>query len=269
MSKKVKILLLASTAIFLNSCVSFVKPGISKVKKVAIISMQANKGIYGIHYVSGDRRRVDSITTAVSQIEGQKEAGNPFVSQLLLKAKEQFTKQLRMLPGDFEVISGSEVTDNPAYKEFIENQYKFFGGELAKGLQKYNRQTLGGYQTIPNVKSFFRAKDNHPGRKALAKLAADLGVDAVALIDMDIYYHVTSELLGGGFADAAVDTLVFIYGKEGEEVMGGFIPPQRKGPLVMAAWSVLLDKNTYPLFETAIVKSYEKMGKMASKEMKK
>jgi hypothetical protein len=238
----------------------------SKVKKVAIISIQSNKSIYGVN-LKGER--FSYLTGAATMIEGQKEGGNPFISQLLQKAKEQFTKQLDMLPGKYMVISGAAVTNHPAYQEFAKNQYKHFGGDLGKGLQKFSNQQLDGYMMIHMAERYSGLKDKSPQKQALAKLAQDLGVDAVALIDLDVYYKVTAEILGSGSADAAVNTLVLVYGKDAEDVMSGSIPTQRQGPLGMIAGNVFLDKNTYPIFEKAVVKSFTKMGEMAAKDLSK
>ena len=265
MKKSLKIMMLASVAIFLNSCVSFVKPGMEKVKKIAVISIESNKALYGVN-LQGNR--FSSITGAATMIEGQQGGGNPFIAALLAKANERFSKEISML-GNYQVVSGAEVTGNPAYLEFTKNLYSGFGGDVVKGLQKINSQQLTGYEMIPEAEKFMQTQKNSAARAALADLASKLGVDAVALIDVDFHYQVTAELLGSGSADAAVKTVVFVVNKDGEEAISGWIPEERAGVLGMVAGNVFLNKDTQPIFEKAVTKSFEKMGEMAAKDLKK
>jgi len=124
MKKSMKISLVTVAVLFLNSCVSLVKPGISKVKKIAIVSLQSNKSIYG-----RDTRgnKMLTITGIASGLEAQKKEGNPFVARLLNRTTERLTQEFQGLPGGFKVVSGAEVSNNPAYKAFVDNLYKKMG----------------------------------------------------------------------------------------------------------------------------------------------
>jgi hypothetical protein len=189
MKKNIKIAVVLFILGFLNSCSStkLVKLGIGKVKKIAVISLQSNT----LRGEDKNGKKVGSLTNLVSAVEGVANGGNllggnPLIERLLKKTSEVFASEFKSLAGNYQVVSGPEIYNNPAYKEFVAG---FFSSEFHdKGGAS---QPLKGYSVVPNSKTFdsnFEAKAKLGDfgvnatllKKSLEGLAKKLGVDSIA-----------------------------------------------------------------------------------------
>ena len=252
MKKIYKILLISFIAGFVISCASIVKPGFSKVKKIAIVSLQMNKDVY-LTLPNGARPLISvPLTSMVAGAESHFAGGNPFFIRLLTKADEVLKREFDGLPKKYQVISGQEVFNNPAYQQFVAQMYKGFGGDVSQTVIRTQKQTIPGYQAVPDAGTIINSGKDHQFQKALIDLAKKLGVDGVALVDLNVYYQHSAGLVELGSADARVGVTMFMVNADNEEAIVGSENGGKKGPLALIGGNVLLNNDTYPMFESAM-----------------
>ncbi|MES0490301.1 MAG: hypothetical protein ABUK01_09935 [Leptospirales bacterium] len=243
--KILRITILSTIAIFAFSCVSIVKPGVEKVKKVALVSFKSNKAMI-------NRKDSTTITSLATLGEGQKKGGNPILAKLLNNTSSLFLKEFGRIE-QFKIISGSSVTGSNAYKKMVA-EMKTIWRSLDQGSKAFFNQPLSGYSVIPSGFEIGRnlsKKHKEGSKKILVELAKALKVDAVILVDLDLGYEPSVALGGTGAARASVYITVYMINKDGEEVI--VVYPSNKysssgGTLGMIGGNVLFTKKTMPVF---------------------
>ncbi len=164
-------------------------PAFSTVKTLAIVSIYTNHDIYD---VEEGKSNADLLTKLNKAMGGGQTLADEHV-QLATASMIAYSEELTKLEG-WQVLALATVMEMEAYKSFVVETSE--GGALFRAATA-NHVTPPGMALVP-----FTAVVGEPGKTVmvdgknpvdevqarLATLAADLGVDGVAVIDVDIAY---------------------------------------------------------------------------------
>lgn len=205
----------------LTSCASIVRhPEVDHVKKLAIVSVYTNQDI---PKVGGGGSNSGGLAFLKKAVEG-KDADTGDTSNRVRLAKyalDKYTALLSQVPG-WQVI--------PAERVLASNDYQALG--------KIDAKKTGGNRTLASIGEFAQkidqAKFNTPPKmwairldgtnnnraeleQGLAQLCRKLGVDAVAVVNLDLAYEAGFfSVAGTGASHASVASSVKILNKDGK-----------------------------------------------------
>jgi hypothetical protein len=193
--RKIIGLLLLTTA-----CSGIVKkPEVFTIKKLAIVGMQTNQGIYNIGEVDkgfsffslpGFSRKNDK-----SNLPQIPETGG---FRLVDYGLNTFEEELAKIKG-WQVVPAIKVVGSPAYKEYaraIQNTpERTIASEILS--QWYSPQ---GMTPIGDQTKIFKRNE---AMKEIQKVSEKLGLDAVVFVNMDLAYAPDNSINTGAFASVA------------------------------------------------------------------
>lgn len=215
--------LLVLAAAFLSGCTSGIlrKPDGYQIKKVAIVSIYANHGVYNL---KGGGGLTEGLSTLGSLIGNDKmkeviptDFGGDHLIRYSLKAYET---ELAKVNG-WEVVPTTEVVKSAAYQKYTERMEKY--GRTMASLQKFgNAMWKTPKGMVPYTGG--HADDSSPDFKELQTLAQELNVDAVAVVKLDFAYtphnaigsSVAGNFGGTGTAKASVASSLKFVSKDGK-----------------------------------------------------
>lgn len=202
-------------------------PAFSTVKKLAVVSIYTNHDIYNVKEGESSASLLDGLKKAIHGEAGLEDAH----VQLTTAALATYTTELGKL-AHWDVVDSSVLIADETYMAFVSETMA--GGALAR-FASANYVTPPGMALVPfeavagkaNTKTF--GDDPTADVKArLAKLAADLGVDGVAVIDVDCAYET------GAFSGmSGTGLLSGIRGKATPSVSSAMIVVTRDGSIAV------------------------------------
>lgn len=181
-----------------------VRPQADQVKKVAIVSVYMNRKIYDVEAPKqGGGEGLGALVKAAASAAGTSVleatlgdvAGyQPVVAYGLTTFGENLN-----VSGRWEVVPANEIVGHPSYKDFLAAGETGTMGDITKGLAKLGSAEFVGVDgmiVIPVGSMVEAGSTIHFGdetstekhRKMLGKLAQDLGVDGVAIVEVDAAY---------------------------------------------------------------------------------
>lgn len=185
----------------LAGCATYIlkKPEVMSVKKLAIVSIYANKAIYN---VKAPTTADTDLLSAVLKTEagGQERAAR---QQALSYGYQVFAERLNEI-GSWDVLPPDRIINNEKYQELTSpGDEGTFMGKLINAFAKFGMgqwDTPEGIIYIPiesvverGSKTVYLGKDKkspeEEAREKLASLAQELGVDAVAILKLDVAYE--------------------------------------------------------------------------------
>lgn len=217
--------LLSLSVAFLSGCTSGIlrKPEVYQVKKVAIISVFSNHGVYN---VQGGGSLTEDVSKLSSMFGGDKEkTGVPVADfggdHLIRYSLKAFEKEFAKVHG-WEVMPTTDVVTSAAYKQYTERMQKY--GRAMASLQKFGEKMM--WKAPKGMVPYTAAHNDEHSEdfKELQKLAQELKVDAVAIVKLDFAYDpyfavgsATAGAFGGtGTAKASVASALKFVTKEGK-----------------------------------------------------
>ncbi len=179
------------------------RPEADSVKTVAVVSLYMNREIYDVeHPTAADAKTLGGLIKAAATTAVRDRFGDPeakAVQPIVTYGVKAFSEQLSSV-GRWQFIPPTDVVAHAGYKAFYEGGVK---GNLGKLLGLMNEAAMAEYVApegmivIPvsrvvdqgSVGFYGDARDpKEEMRQQLAKLAQDLGVDAVAVVQLDVAY---------------------------------------------------------------------------------
>ncbi|MBW2260656.1 MAG: hypothetical protein JRG91_01685 [Deltaproteobacteria bacterium] len=164
------------------------KPAIFSVKKLAVVSIYTNHDIYNVKEGESKASLLDGLKKAIHGEAGLEDAHVQVATSALIT----YSKELGKL-SNWDVVDSSVLIADETYMAFVSETMA--GGALAR-FATANYVTPPGMALVPfeaiagkaNTKTF--GDDPTAEVKArLAQLCNDLGVDGVAVIDVDVAYE--------------------------------------------------------------------------------
>lgn len=264
---KTKVLVSIAVGAFLLHCGSIVhKERANKTKKLAVIWVDANAAPYNKKGGGG----LSSLTALAGKASGEKRidfGGN----RLVTRALEKTVEQLRQVDS-WQVLDPKETISSAAYKEFmaqIQPILKEAGSlsEIASFFGAYPE----GYPEQP-YKNF---KNNEKVQAAIRKLANDLGVDAVVMIDVDVAYEAWLSVGDSGLARPYVSIAIQAQDKDGNWVIRmlsakdtGLFSGYSEEKTALVAGNIPFGEKTEKLYYEAIDAAAKKIAKKLNEEMR-
>jgi hypothetical protein len=171
-------LLMAAAALFFMSCAAKItqQPGVEIVKKIAIISVYSNSTPYNLEGKGG---ALAAISSVASKKEGKEGFGGTRLAEYAL---EMYTTDMKKISG-WEIVPPEEVVNAPAYVAFCDT-IKARRGSIIGAISKVALVTPPG-MIIYDLSGAVPKKRIEEA----TSLCNDLGVDAVATIEIDIAYE--------------------------------------------------------------------------------
>lgn len=299
--RSIHLIVIITTAFILTGCGSILlRPAIDKVKTVALISVYMNRDFYDIKAPKADESK-DAMKTLGRAI--MKEAGaldkidhtfDAKFLQVVSYAVKAYSDALDGL-GPFRLAPMDKVLQNPSYQDFVGQAAKDqpFGGALVKigaAIKSADWYTAPSMIHIP-ADAIVEGGDTHTTyygntkdpkaefRGELAKLCTSLGVDAVAIVQLDMAYKkpFIGISLGEGYPAAPrVASTLIVVNKDGEVAVNTGLYGRGEGeysegdnaPMLRGGSVILNDKSTSSFCAT-IDKSCAAMKKNMEKAFSK
>lgn len=262
------------SAIAMTGCVStsmVKKPEIDMVKTIAVVSIYSNTGIKNtrgesetakvagmanMFGLAGNNTKNDSGSKAGKLID----FGG---TRLVEHARQEIERELTRVKG-WKIIDSSQFIDNAAYQKFatsMDDQVREEQGVMYK---------LNGpaFVVVPRMAPMPHGLKEEKRAALLKQLAADLGVDAVAVLKLEMAYSPSTSIGGNGTASAAISSNLQIVNKNGETAVLGSLREIRSADTVgMMGGSILFSEKTETIFKQAISKTAEIYSDKINKEI--
>lgn len=225
-----KLILLALVSTLVN-CSITQKPQVEKVKKMAIVSVYANKDFYDIDTPPAEDMGLPLIA-GTDKLLGLDTAPNSpeILGTLMLNAQASFEKELGRV-AQWQIVPHDQVRSNPALKSFQLSLGKEQGAMLNSMNEKLAKSTAGtvsldlpylvtpGLVLVPSDKiATVVIGGGKSPTEDLAELAKALNVDAVLVIELDIAYDE-----GGAFSlfkdEVTISSAIYGVDTQGEFVI--------------------------------------------------
>jgi hypothetical protein len=234
------------------------KPEVDIVKKVAVVSVYSNTGVKNLKGDS-ETSKIAGMANMFGMTGNNSKAGESEAAKLLdfggtrlvEHAIGEIEKELTRVKG-WKVVPASEFVDNPAYQKFataMDDQIREEQGVMRK---------ISGpaFVTVPRMAAMpYGLKDADRNAK-LKQLAADLGVDAVAVLKLNIAYTPSTAIGNHGTAAAAISSNLDIVNRNGETAVLGSLGEIRSSDTVaMIGGSIIFNEKTEGIFKQAITKT--------------
>jgi len=163
------------------------KPQALTVKTLAIVSVYTNETIFDVEEKTGQTDVLKALKKVVSGEQGLKDEN----VQIATAALQTFSEELNGL-GQWVVVPPAKVFEHPAYQAFARKTSE--GGALRRladtawaappGVPVVQREYLTG---VPGQIQIGRDDTKEP-RETLGALCRELGVDAVAVVEVSLAY---------------------------------------------------------------------------------
>ncbi len=253
MRKFINLVLIAVVFFTFGCAVKYVKkPAVDVVKKIAIISIYANSGLYKI---GGGGGGLATLTSMVGKKEREKKKESFGGTALVEYALNAYAQELNSIEG-WVVVSPKKIIESSAYKKFLDKVKKRFGS--VSGAINFIGNVAYAY---PPGMALFPFRGTPPGgiTKELKELCQELEVDAVAVMELDVGYSADFALGGTGTAVASVSSSVKFITKTGEVAVITEDTAKDSGrrfssndSTLMASGEILFNEKTEEMFKDAI-----------------
>lgn len=190
-----------------GSMVRVAKPEIDGVKKLAIVSVYSNSELYNV----GGGGQLTALASMIAKKSGNKGlalSGTKLVDHAL----EAFTAELGKVKG-WVVIPPQAMMESAEYKAFAGN----FTASQPKAVGAITAFVSSAPQGMITA-NMLNAKSSPQYVQEFGKLCADLNVDAVAVIHLDLAYAPYTAVMGSGTAKASVAADVKVINRDGKFV---------------------------------------------------
>lgn len=181
----------------------------ASVKKVALIGVYAQRGVSKLDG-GGSLAGLTAIASLVKSADQKDEDFGG--SALSNHAIEAFETEFSKVHG-WNVLSSSNVFSSDAYKSFVEKSDSLYFNDIEKKMLKVGYVTGDDMVILPGGGRDQRSK------VALASLAKELNVDAVAVVQMDMKYDLSTGIGGMGTAAAKVGLAMVMVDQKGDWVI--------------------------------------------------
>jgi hypothetical protein len=250
-----------------GNCASMVnKERAKQVKKIAIVTATANSG----PYQRGGGSSLTQMAAVVSNATGSDALGDFGGNRLVTRAYKGISSRI---PGwGWQVIAEKEVLKKPAYEEFKKALKEAeIDNELLRKLANSGQQVPTGF---PNYNSKSHGT-NEKVKAALNKLAKDLGVDAIAFVDLDIYYGASFAIGGTGVAKAKASLSLNVQDQQGEWIIRmqpaaqtEYFSGDSDGSTALVGGNIPFTDGTEKLYNEAIDEAIKKMDEGLLQKLK-
>jgi hypothetical protein len=206
--------LLAVAPFLFASCASIVRhPEVDGVKKIAIVSLYSNQEINKVGGGASNGGGLAFLSKAANGKDNDDSDSNNR-TRMAKYALERYTAALSKVPGWVVVSTGTVVASN-TYKKLGEAQTE--NRTLASVVSVVTRFKKAKYSTPPKMWAIDLSKHDADREAKLVELSKSLGVDAVAVIDLDLAYQAGMMSIGGtGAAHASVASSTKVLNKDGK-----------------------------------------------------
>ncbi|MEK6750318.1 MAG: hypothetical protein AABY83_14130 [Pseudomonadota bacterium] len=185
-----------------------IKPQADKIEKIALVHVYANRGVRSLEGQS----KLGALTALASMASSsEKKGGVDFGgARLTSYAVDTFNDEFAKV-GKWKIVKTAEIVNSKAYHEFAKrNQEALPKNEAVKALIATGTVMPDQMQYLPG-----EGRDQN-SKQALTQLAQELGVDAVAVLEMDVAYTPSTSIGGTGTASAAVGVSLAVVTKYGD-----------------------------------------------------
>lgn len=211
------VLVVAGGALLMASCSSASlvnKPAVNEVKRLAVISITANRGM---HPVNGGNSEAGSLMAMASFTRKKPTAKESHSKEMDLggfklvnTAVDDFTTEFGKVKG-WEVVHPSTFWNSPRFASFRKDMQTAADHQLGGAvgaLQKLNLIHAANLPRMPALTPEVVEK--------IKTLCADEHLDAVAIVGLDIAYDASFAIGGSGTAHAAVGVSLQIINRDGK-----------------------------------------------------
>lgn len=266
MKKNISLLLAAPLLLALSSCSYKMvkKPAINPVKKLAIVSVYSNRGLYNLSGGGGLGEGLSMLGSMIGKKSDKEEKTalrQDFGGTRLVEhAHQQYAQALGQVPG-WQVVPFTNLKEDQNYRSFVEKKQADLQ-VLGKGIAKLHETQ---FTVVPEMTWFDLGNRLEKNQQVLelAELCGKLNVDAVIVIKMDFGYesHMGVGKIGGGMtgsATASVATDLAAVTRDGR--FGILSQPVKRGSgqrfkssgkTVMVVGNVPFDEKTEKMFQEA------------------
>lgn len=261
MQKHTLALALLSTAI--TGCVTtsmVKKPEADSVKTIAVVSVYSNTGVKNLRGES-ETSKIAGMANMIGLSGNNSKAGDSDAAKLIdfggtrlvEHAISEIERHLERVKG-WKVVAASNFVDNKAYQNFTINM-----DDQIREEQGVMRKISGPqFVTVPRMAAMPYGLKENQRNDLLKQLARDLGVDAVAIMKLDIAYAPSTAIGNHGTAAAAISSKLEIVNKEGGTAVLGTLQEIRSSDTVaMMGGSIIFNEKTEGIFKQAITKTAE------------
>jgi len=206
--------LAAGSVSILSGCANIVrKPEVDVVKKVAIISVYTNSTINKV----GGGGKNGGGAHLLSKLAGKEDGSTPSArTRIAQYALDTYTKELGRVAG-WQIVSADTVVASSAYKDMGKlpgeaGQNRALAS-VAGALTTLQQAT---FVTPPKMWAIQMKDGETKHADSMTKLCKSLGVDAVAVVQLDLGYESSFALGGTGTAKASVASSMKMFTREGK-----------------------------------------------------
>ena len=243
------------------------KPPAKEVKTVALVNVYAKRGVHKFSKGGG----LAGLTSLASLAKGGKKKEDFGGAEFPNYAAAAFVDEFSKVKG-WEVLNNKRVVANPSYKAFVSSSADLFYNDIEKVMTNTNFVTASNMAVLPK-----EGRDKR-SQKALGELAKKMGVDAVAVLGMDITYDISSGIGGTGTAAANVGMSIIMIDQNGK--VAGSTPlvvdkktnssyRQRSDNTVgMLAGAIIFNEKSSGIFKESIDKNIAMMLKHVTEDIK-
>lgn len=177
-----------------------IKPPANSIEKIALVHVSATRGLRNLNNTSS----TGAITLVAGKGNNDSEDGASLANFAIDTFNDAFSKI-----GTWKIVDTSDVLASEAYRGFVKRS------EEAMPKNKFVRSLISSGLSVPNGMAYLPGEGrDKAGMKSLAKLAQDLHVDAVVVMQLDMAYLPSASIAGIGSARAAVGMSVVAVTKD-------------------------------------------------------
>ncbi len=171
------------------------------------------------------------------------------VDALLQTAFKDYKSALGSIK-DWQVVEPASYASKPEFKAFVateEKRWKDYWGKLSKVMPEPSRR----YPGLSWGLDYDTAKQDEV-EKRLAKLAQDLGVDAVAVLRLGCSYSASTAIGGTGTARLKVSNFLQIFNKRGKVAVKGSFEGRSDDTVAMVNNNILFNDKSKAALASAV-----------------
>lgn len=258
-------------SLFVSGCaVSMVdKEEIKPVKRIAFISLYADPVLRSEGGPSATEQASSWANTI--GIGGDKAkaavAETPLdygADQMLQAAFKEYKTALGSIK-DWQVVEPSTYANQPYFKAFVaeeEKRWTSYWGKLSKIMPQPARRFPGLSWGLN-----YDSEKTEEVRKKLEKLAAAMGVDAVAVLNLRPSYSASTAIGGTGTARLKVSNFLEIYNKRGKVAVHGTVEGRSEDTVAMVNNNILFDDKSKQALQSAVGNASSQFKTAIQKEL--
>ncbi|MDH5518550.1 MAG: hypothetical protein OEY36_12150 [Gammaproteobacteria bacterium] len=210
-----KLIIVMALAILTSGCFSantiVKKPGIASIKKVAVISVKADRNIKSLDGGGGLTSGLSMLGALSSKPKEKEDEGSiaNFAQDFANKSVDVIVRDLDRVE-NWTVLDPKSYMNKSVYKDFVKSVGELNEKEFAT-LMKVQKIGTVHAEGMPAM----LVPENY--KEQLNKLASELNVDAFAFVRTKLEYKAGMMSLGGNGAGTAITTaMVSVYDKTGK-----------------------------------------------------